>query len=181
MPDVPPGHMSTLLRQQRATSQQRGRKEDKQKTPYIAWRYPRRARHAKCHAVPNRRKNTTTGHKSNVIFWPIYLGLVKSLNNFAVRTSFRFISKSNFRLFLKIFTRSLPGPREFAFLRPEWPRYRKFHCLLVIWFKGQRGFSWPTQIGHNGKPDDLLWYLNIHKLFTLNTIQQGFLTSRGSE
>lgn len=62
---------------------------------------------------------TTTGHKSNVIFWPIYLGLVKSLNNFAVRTSFRFISKSNFRLFLKIFARSLPGPKEFAFLRPE--------------------------------------------------------------
>lgn len=151
MPDVPPGHMSSVVWHSWGNSVQQVSNEEARKTnkrhltsPGDILDVPGMLNAMPCQ---DRRNNTTTGHKSNVIFWPIYLGLVKSLNNFAVRTSFRFISKSNFRLFLKIFTRSLPGPKEFAFVRPEWPRYRKFHCLLVIWFKGQGAFLDQHKLG----------------------------------
>lgn len=96
----------------------------------------KRARHAK-HAMPGR---TRRRPQIKCDFLGNIFGPVKSLNNFAVRTSFRFISKSNIRLFLlKIFTPAevlaCLGQRNLHSLDPEWPRYRKFRCLLVIWFK----------------------------------------------
>lgn len=121
-------HVASLARHSTRFVQQVSNKEDKQKTPYKAPWYPlatrKRARYAK-HAMRGR-----TGRRRRLQikcdFLANIFGPVKSLNNFAVRTSFRFISKSNFRLF-RLPRYSLrpcqgpcmPWPKEFAFLRPD--------------------------------------------------------------